>query len=332
MSTKEPLVSEVTDELHHYTSAVGLRGILSSQYFRATRFDQLNDREEVRHFRYYLVKSLTKIISKHIEIRAAKDAKLKRAIEDHGGYHLVAQEDASHLVERFYKTTFEGESDTPAFAVPFIISFCCHTSDDPYTQKNGLLSQWRAYGEAAGRFALVFDARGMEDLLAEEIARNSYSFLNLCDVVYDGDNVNFEEKFDILLDQVELDWRKHILSEGDGAPEDIFNEFIKSAARFKHRAFHEEREFRVVACPMSEELDQFFRKLGAPPARDLPFKAIEHDERKRPYIALFKELGRPLPIRRIIVGPHPQQARLLAEARELAGDISVHPSEAPYLG
>ena len=189
------------------------------------------------------------------------------------------------------------------------------------------------YGADTGRFALVFETSELERLLSDEVNANSYSFLNFCDVLYEGDNVAFEHQFKELVDYLEQDWTKNVLREGDGAPEEIFTEFIKCAARFKHRAFHEEREYRIVACPMSQEADLFFRALGAPPTKDLPFKQIEMDQRGRPFIALFKGNASALPISRIIVGPHSQQAELISKAKIIARNaIPVYASDTPFLG
>ena len=54
----EPLVEAEHPELHHYTNWYGLAGILSTGILYATRYDRLNDRTEVEHFKEVLVDAL----------------------------------------------------------------------------------------------------------------------------------------------------------------------------------------------------------------------------------------------------------------------------------
>jgi len=331
--TKEPPVSAVVKELYHYTSMNGLKGILAGQYLRATRFDHLNDSTEIHHFRDDLIGAVRKLLSQSTRKLARENERFRTDVARAGGIKFVAHHDAINLVRRFFQVTFEGDEHTPAFAVPFVTSFCSHHTDDKYTQRNGLLSQWRAYGTPDGRFALVFDVKKLEVLLGEEVGKYLYSFVNISDAVYNTETLDFEDRFSDLLQLLALDWAKHALGNGPGAPDDIFNDFIKCAVRFKHRAFREEQEYRIVACPMSSELDNFFKEMGAASPRGLPVKSVEADERARPYIPLFRNASRTLPIKRIIVGPHPNQAKLVAEAREIVKDsIRIYASETPYIG
>jgi hypothetical protein len=330
---KEPPVSAVVRELYHYTSIKGLKGILAGQYLRATRSDHLNDSTEVRHFRDDLIAAVRELLSQNTRKLAREDGRFRTNVARAGGARFVAHNDAINLVRRFFQVTFEGDEHAPAFAVPFVTSFCSHHTNDKYTQRNGLLSQWRAYGTPDGRFALVFDVKKLEILLGEEVGKYLYSFANISDVVYNTETLDFKDRFSDLLQLLALDWAKHALGKGPGAPDDIFNEFIKCAVRFKHQAFSEEQEYRIVACPMSFELDNFFKEMGAASPTGLPVKSVEADERARPYIPLFKNASRPLPIKRIIIGPHPNQAGFAPEAQDIVkGSIPIYASETPYIG
>lgn len=329
---RELIASEVSPELYHYTSLGGLKGILESQCLRATRYDRLNDKSELYHFQSELTSALIPFLRANIRKRSKSNAHLRKAVKLSGGPMRVAFKDSVDLIGRFFRVTFEGDDATPAFATPYITSFCSHSHDDVYIRRNGLLSQWRGYG-TAGRFALVFSTRKLESMLSEEATRHSYSFLTLCDVVYNNENLRFEDRFAELLQEIEHDWEKHVLHEGSGAKEDILKEFIKDAARFKHRAFFEEREYRIVACPMTDKLDELFREMGAPPVQELPFKQVELDETRRPFIALLRGASKHLPIKRVIVGPHPRQGDLLRDAVAITkGAIPIHCSETPYIG
>jgi hypothetical protein len=55
----------------------------------------------------------------------------------------------------------------------FYVTCFCGESDDEYVNQNGLLSQWRGYGD--GGFAIVFDTRGIEELLDIESRQFNYA-------------------------------------------------------------------------------------------------------------------------------------------------------------
>lgn len=69
---------------------------------------------------------------------------------------------------------------------PSSSAFCSHTRSSEYTRRNGLLSQWRAYGNQGG-LAIVFDTRKLYDVATDELAVFYYNALSLGDVVYDHD-------------------------------------------------------------------------------------------------------------------------------------------------
>ena len=89
-----------------------------------------------------------------------------------GKLSKLAKEEATGVVDTVYRVTYEGGNDSPPFARAFIASFCSHLrSEEPYEQRNGLLSQWRAYGKSE-RYAIVFDL-GIPNLSRRQRVRAS---------------------------------------------------------------------------------------------------------------------------------------------------------------
>ena len=71
-------------ELHHYTNWSGLEGIWNSGVLFATRYDQLNDVEEIHHFRSLLSSLLRARIGPWMLERATGDAAILLALEKGG--------------------------------------------------------------------------------------------------------------------------------------------------------------------------------------------------------------------------------------------------------
>jgi hypothetical protein len=90
----------------------------------------------------------------------------------------------------------------------------------------------------------------------------------------------------------------------------IVFEFCKVAPFLKHDGFQEEQEYRIVAARLRAD-------SIAPKAKQRA-KQIEFRSRDGlivPYIELFKDSKRSLPITSVIVGPHPSQDKQAAAVR-----------------
>jgi hypothetical protein len=97
----------------------------------------------------------------------------------------------------------------------------------------------------------------------------------------------------------------------------------------KSAGFKEENEYRIVAMPTRS------KKIVEEVGDNRPWKETNFREGMTssvvPFIKLFSSLGRPLPIKRIIVGPHRDQenqalaAKLLLE--KYAVDVPVVSSD-----
>lgn len=105
--------------IYHYTSAVGLHGIIKGGVLRATNFGYLNDSSEIHHGR----KIATNVISQQ----------------------LAKEQPRTH---RQVLTTVQPALNDVGRGREFYLACFC--------EKGDLLSQWRAYGSAKDRFCIGF--------------------------------------------------------------------------------------------------------------------------------------------------------------------------------
>ena len=184
-------------------------------------------------------------------------------------------------------------------------------------------------------FALVFDAKKLGELFLEQGSINWTSGGHFSDVVYDGDSEKFEAEFSDLLKCLSKFYPRFI--SGDfSAISELYVPFTTSTSRFKHRAFREENEVRIVFCPCDN--DDVLDMKRRDPARyeEMKSRSILTREFKGgfvPYIKLLEREGRRLPITRIIVGPHVgrlESATKIARFLQFKGlDIPIEISQTP---
>jgi hypothetical protein len=327
-------LAEKFPELHHYTDHGGLRGIVSSNTMWATHYGDLNDRAEIVQLRGPLCRTLQEAFLEIVERRRREEPAIEAAVQETGGSEKAAADLAQDLISSLYQSAFEadGASEISRTAgSPFVTSFCTH-ADEPYERSNGLLSQWRAYGRGEG-FCIVFDTAMLGAKLGLEYDAAGYSHLNLGPVHYSFDHTSLRELFPDLVATCE----RFVDTALDGAPVlgDGIAQLFAAATLFKHQAFHEERELRIVAMPLTAR----FRELVAaehPHVALPPQKAILTQERAtgpRRYVELFRGQDSLLPIKRVIVGPSDEQASRVEIARAICGHaIEVVPSETPFKG
>ena len=327
---KEPTVSDAHPELHHYTNWGGLKGIMTSGTVWGTHYEDLNDYTEIEHLKSHLVQRSGERIRRYLLDTKKVDRDFGRKIRvRRRPIFKLAPELAEAAVDSLYQVTFKG-FEGPPFANPFIASFCAHTSDQEYEQKNGLLSQWRGYGGEES-YAIVFDTGSLEKLLTEESASYQYSTSSFFDVIYDAEDRNYQELFHDLEEQVR---RMSVEMFCGGEPElgEVYSKFVLLASRVKHRGFSEEREVRILANPQTEEMDAYL-KTEAPDEyvpRPEQFKEMFRCNGKR-HIALF-DAGSRLPVNRIIVGPHRDKYVNQRKVRQLVGQrTTVQISQTPYI-
>jgi hypothetical protein len=323
-------------ELHHYTTRKGLEGIWKTNSLWAMHFSNLSDSSEIVSLKKPLEEALTTLFKPQIIERQRENFWVRNHVTKEGGVEAVAHGLAHGFVEAGFKLAFTGGEVSPnAFAggkvrpiaEPFVCSFCSHANDHSYEQQNGLLSQWRGYG----RYALVFDTRQLDDLLALEWRAHFWAKLDIEKVVYFEGSETLEKEFpDLLATAAEL--MSRMLYKKSYSDIDIFSPFSRAATLLKHRGFREEREVRIVACPQSVRAlaDRGMRNelLGWP-----PIKQVRRLSDSKKYVALFESLNATLPITRIIVGPGANQKEDEEFARSVVYDqVPIVISETPFIG
>lgn len=318
-------VTEEYTELYHYTTAEGLRGIITNQYLRATNIAFLNDAEErIRYLDRRMPLVIERAVQKAIEELMKVPATLA-IVEQEGGYEKNVQSLSNSLITEIRNTV-------TSFDEPYVTSFC--GADNPLVARDGLLSQWRGYGQDGG-YAIVFDTKGLEALLKEENEKHLYLTMRWGDVNYHDDEGNIQ----ISLDEVRENEKKlyerivdFVKTQNHKELAEIYAPITSLSCLTKHWGFHEEREVRIVALVGKDEFVKEARKLG----ETRPDKFVHHVSRAGelvPCINLFEGLAlnqhNRLPIKSIIVGPHPdkwkrkQSIELLLKQHGIKADVTV---------
>jgi hypothetical protein len=315
--------SQVYERLYHYTTWDGLLGILRTKVLWATHYKFLKDYSEIVLFREELLPFILPHVREQYERLAEQSPQLAQEIKQKGGLDRFIQCDTQVLVDAMYKAT--GDEI-------YIVSFCGQ-HEDPYVNNNGLLSQWRAYGVGGG-FALVFSAQGLEEMMEKEVERYAYNAMYLADVVYSGDESKLKDELSEDLSAV-ADQVTHLIERllSRGEPSRIegphigggYGAFVRCISRYKHRAFAEEKEVRLVALPTVRN-QAILRLAGAQGIALRPEKEKKSRNRNGqsvPYIELFDSVGTQLPIERIIVGPQKERAARAAALREMLDSTKI---------
>jgi len=318
-------VSEAHPQLWHYTTAIGLQGILTSQHLWATDISYLNDAEE---FTGFFDRRLPLILTESFRMATEEICKTTEGlnyIDSLGGPEEVASTNSKALSDALRLVTLN-------FQV-YVTSFCRPTNRNP---EDGLLSQWRGYGLDGG-YAIVFDTKDLEKLLSKEEKAFSYSFIHWGDVDYHDDESSHEEALEWIA-IIQETARKFILEPDSDKQKKIIEAFFRPVlsltTRHKHGGFREESELRIVAIGPP---------VNAPKGSDnRPNKPISFAPSNGvlvPYISLFKGLDDRncrLPIRKIIVGPHPEKIKRKSAVEKLLDQIGIEAevivSDIPYLG
>jgi len=323
--------SEVYEKLYHYTTWDGLIGILQTQSLWVTHYKFLNDYSEIVLFRDKLISLILPYVREAYEKLIKQSPQIEQSIKQEGGLGQVVQHDTEVVVDAQYRAT--GDEI-------YILSFCGEHKN-PHVNINGLLSQWRGYGTGGG-FALVFNTKKLEDILEIEAKSSAYSAVHLSDLIYSNDEnklkEDLSENLSIIADVVKLffDHEKFSRKEDFKAVEKAYHPFVSCISRYKHYAFCEENEVRVVALPTV--LDQGYlelaKKEGVIPQPEKERKFRKKNGQHIPYIELFNSIDIDLPIEQIIVGPHKEKETRAAALRVMLGktNIEITCSDIPYVG
>ncbi len=325
------LVSDVYSELMHYTTFNGLRGIVSSGCMWATDASFLNDASEISHFFDVRLASVLFPVVRKRAIELARSPEILANMIKEGGVDKVADAETSMLVSNLRNATLSMNK-------PYVLSLCGASND--LVSHNGLLSQWRGYGTDGG-FALVLDAKALEDALQKEAHTHHYMHVQMGDVFYQGIDPEIQSAradFEELENTVRIGVDRMLHGATAEETEDFYKAVTSLSCLCKHWGFWEEREVRVVVVPATAEV------INAVPEPSLPPKTVKSFSRgsaEVPYVELFANpssgvVPSKLPISRVIVGPHPDRHDRVARVKELLRssgyDIRVTASDIPYLG
>ena len=242
--------------LHHYTDAFGVQGIVSSNSLWATATQFSNDLSEIE----YAVSIATEVV-----------------VERWGHQKRVSAWEkvlAQHLLQLFH---------TPlhSFGQPFIVSFC---------EDGDLLSQWRAYGGTSG-FSLAFSSLCQHDHV-KLVCKDGFRTM-VKRVMYDPDEQRARLQF-LLKHLVKL---VNGFSFGTSSPQGaaahvelsllLVLEMTDWACAVKHKAFSEEKEWRIITYPRRATLvgatPENYKGVFVRPTSKLllPYMILEPPPRKR---------------------------------------------------
>jgi hypothetical protein len=307
--------------MFHYTTASGLIGIIESKTLWATHANFLNDTAECQLLSALLTPQIKKEFEEIIPKLMERGAFKPEIIQSLGGNALTTE---SEKVTTAILRAIERVSPI------HITSFCMHEVGSPECQ-HGLLSQWRGY--AKGGFAIEFDESQLDDLIDDEGRNHSYQGLISRKVAYDSheDAAQLEKFGGIAAASLSVAFndaapnlaKRPDVSEilGSRVLTDYIGVFINAVPFLKSGRFKEENEYRIVALPTRT------KKLIAEAKDSRPRKEISFREGPAgaivPFIRLFENAGRALPIKKIIVGPHRDQENQLLAARLLLEKYEV---------
>lgn len=192
------------ETLYHYTSAAGLHGIVTSGKLWGTNYSYLNDSSELQY-------GLSEVALPVIERRLETEGDTNR---------------------RSFLMSIRKSLDATAGGIDFYLTCFCQAPD--------LLSQWRGYGAASGRFCIGFNA---ESLLCETKAIKMNSGV----VIYEQGKQRrkVETALDTTLETLTQGRANHDAFLAATADE-LVRKLLQELCFFKHPGFKEENEWRMA--------------------------------------------------------------------------------------
>jgi hypothetical protein len=309
------------DVLVHYTSAQGIEGILSSNRLWATHSSYTNDGEELQTW--------TKLLDRFCETRFWENPEFKILIELE-----KKQKDEESSWRKAIKEIQESlsQSDEKIGAKTYIFSFSQNKKTENHIQKNGRLSQWRAYGD----YGIVFNKIEFNKIVYKipSFLLDPVLYVNVDDPI-EKDGEIYKLFYGLVItfaliqnkhrdDSVSEEVRQRLLPEDyKNGEADFVHYYAKITSLIKNIGFEEENEYRlaILSCNVEKHPEHL---------------TIRH-HRIVPYIDIFHH--DPLPIEKILIGPAPagEQAErkktVEALLRHLNKEhIPVHCSAIPYRG
>ena len=327
-------------EIFHYTSVSAFKKILETSTLWATRTSHLNDSSEMHVIWPRIEPLVIDFYKNELCTFNQQNPDLHEAIGGEGGIAYIANSDGLKMAKEL-RSGLRGYDALPSLQERFVVSFTTHNRDpdlDAYLREHGMLSQWRGYGRDAG-VAIVFDRQGIQELRQTEHEPFHYWQNSLWDVTYDKKDMDLREDFRTLVGALQNFVRVWIHRNHDTVAlerqlNSVYRELLLAVTRFKHIAFYEEQECRIVMGVILESCLAKFASGGKCEAKS--FKKVHHRKGSCgsiPYIRLFEDSGHNLPIKRIIVGPSRSQDAHLETVQKLARNrgIVVQRSETPFV-
>ena len=281
--------------LYHYTDARGLYGILTKKQIWASSYRFMSDYQEFK----YGFDLISELFPGQLPIQT-----LGLDFSENAAYLNFAE------VLRRKKTFYDID-------ILFIASFSAAAEGDS-------LGQWRGYAGLHSGYSLGFCSNDLKSINSE---------IQLIACCYDKQQQRKELKE--LIDKYYLIAQKQIESDSHDSSYDprydSFYWFTRIAteygvkeladlcAKFKHPAFKEEEEWRLVVGPLFNNEDICYR---------------EGERMIIPYVKIdFCTTG--LPLKRIIVGPGPHKERNAQSLRQMLirqglAEVEVSPSKVPF--
>ena len=141
-------------DLWHYTTAEGLKGILSDQTLWATDYRYLNDESEITYSKTIIHKMMLPKVTDKIKQICRVNSEAKKIAALYGGVRNIADIETRETIDILFKAMLNHPGSPQQ--IPFVLSFCKVPENDSFKQGNGLLSQWRGYGKDGG-YAIIFN-------------------------------------------------------------------------------------------------------------------------------------------------------------------------------
>ncbi|WP_417495145.1 DUF2971 domain-containing protein [Maricaulis sp.] len=295
-------MKKLSDRVLHFTNGAGFLGIIEGDHLRATHFEYTNDSSELRSY----LDAISRL-SLNSDVEADSD----NLIEEKDGKIIVT------LSQTNWQILQLGIVRNPdQFLNAYLTSFC--KIQNMYQYYNGLLSQWRGYSNDGG-YALEFFKDEIINKLQGLSETESFSFTT--DVKY-VDNTKIERELQkSFYKTASISQRQSILDKNlfDMGPFNLNDkrsviglagiqvalQVMKSCLQYKNLHFSEENEWRVGSFHM-KPLDEgssfvnFYNRGGT----------------LTPYLRILAGKTCKL-LRRVVVGPHPQQGRRIRSAEML---------------
>jgi hypothetical protein len=336
------------DVLVHYTDAQGLEGILSNNTLWATHGSCTNDGKELQIG--------LEVLERFWETAFWDDEKFEKCLirQSINIYQLKVEEQrlgAKNFWEERLKELCQLSRQAAENVDTYLISFSQTKAGETYIQKNGRLSQWRAYGD----YGIVFRQ--------EEFEQTCNDFRNPNEPELDGGRIitapvvyfDPEEKINsnflfyedfynhISLCQKMSEFKSELVQQPIGIHYTLIliESFLKIFFAVKDKGFEEESEYRLILTNgrlPTDRIPNVDQKSTGNRLREKNRRTFIRRNRIVPYTDFFAPKT-PLPIEKILIGPAPEEEQQRRKAgvdillRRLGKEhIDVHCSAIPYRG